>query len=385
MTASTFTVVTVGPSGTGVNIAPATQLVTAGSGDVLVFNTDTTNSVYLTEQSAYTSADSGTPRVVPLGPQQSVVFSGDLDVYGVTAPGVSVNLNLYPSATNYTPWVGTTRLVGLGNTAVNTVAVNIPAGSAVPLISKIDVSLYNSYDVNLFAFAITGNSGSALTINLSFVWYDDLASGIPVYQEDWNPLLSASPWSAGPITSENNPLAGSGPMHGKYLTVIASNIGATTNIELQWFNLYGSNRSMPYSQWRSDPATYPAVAISGLSPLSPPLTSDGKANQLGYYANLAPGAGSNFAPLPLYAGPVHVQWSVNTGALSHTPVIVDLGTTLSGSVADNTANNLVWQGTNTINTPDSQTVIFPRSACALMVAPVATSQLSFSAIGQQGY
>lgn len=64
------------------NTAVATQVVFAGSGPVLITNTDLTGTIWLSENSAAKPSD--TTDVVPLGPNASVSLDGKTDFYAST-------------------------------------------------------------------------------------------------------------------------------------------------------------------------------------------------------------------------------------------------------------------------------------------------------------
>lgn len=64
------------------NTTVGTQIVFAGSGPVLIMNTDLTGTIWITENPAQKPSD--TEGVVPLGPNSAVSLDGKTDFYAVT-------------------------------------------------------------------------------------------------------------------------------------------------------------------------------------------------------------------------------------------------------------------------------------------------------------
>jgi hypothetical protein len=378
-----FAQVTVGgPAGT---IAPATQLVTGDGEDVLLFNSSTVNTVYLTAQNAYTSTDAGTLRVTPLGPQQSVVFNGDKDVFGVCPLGTTAVVFCYPSATNYTPFNTTQSLFNTGNPGSGPY-FTIPANTFNYQVFSGDVSRWNSYDLSLYAYGTPQNSGSAQALQISLSWYDvPYTTASPpsaIFVENWYCYIGTAK-----LTNDFNLMAANGPMHGQYMTVTITNIGSSP-VSVDWFNLFASPRTVPYSDWRQDSSNLAAVNLLQLNGLSPALDTEtagtGFENILVSIPNQVFGTGLQFIPMPLYSGPVSMNWSVNTQALVNAPVLVALTTQTGGELVAGTAcPGVIDSFSNTIGVQDRHSFNFPRAPVILIVNPGANSMIQFSAIAQQ--
>src|ERR1700685_4249545 len=122
----------------------------------------------------------------------------------------------------------------------------IPAsgGTSKP-VTLVDVSQYNSYDLSAaFVDTAQATAGHALTVQIQVAFYDDLVSGIPIYQEDWYPwVVSQTP------TPGLQGLIGCGPMHGHYMSIVITNNGAGA-VTIPYFNLFGSPRNVQQSDWR---------------------------------------------------------------------------------------------------------------------------------------
>lgn len=373
---SDFAQVTVGgPAGT---IAPATVLVNGNGQDVLLYNTDTSNAVYLTANNSYMSGDAGSLNVTPLGPLQSVVFNGELDVYGVCAIGTSAVVNVYPSATNYTPYAAATTLFDTGPPN-GSPYFTIPAFSSKTIFSG-DVTLWNSYDLTLYAYGTPGNTGSAQALSLTFRWFDKQISP-PVFEEVWYTYIAnQAPNLVDPETLDS--LAANGPLHGKFMTLTVTNSG-TTPINIGWFSLYASPRTVPYSDWRQNPASLGNLALKGLTSEEGPYF--GFENVLASQPGVTFGAvGPAFIPLPLYSGPVAINWQVSTAALLNMATLVALTTQQGGDLIAGTAcPGVIDSLSNTVNQQDRHITNFPRCPVILIINPAATSSILFSAVSQQ--
>jgi hypothetical protein len=378
MPASTFNEVTVSsPAGVA---APATQLVIAGGPDVLVFNTSTTVTVFLSQTNDALPSDAGTSRVSPLGPQQSIVFDGTLSVYAVVAAGLTAVVNLYPSATNYTPFNGVTSLFSAG-TATGGGFTTIPGlgGSITPL-NLVDVSLFNSYDLSM---AVVGNPqnvvGNALAFRVTLTWYDDLTSNLAVFSEIWNPWVV----TGYPATNPRG-IIGDGPMHGKYFTMTITNLGANT-VTVQYLNVFGSPRNLQVSDWRQYLNNEVSDAV-----LAPMFNG-----AIGFDNNLADTQGSFAAvanttylmPFCLYAGPVAWSLELGPGIVVTAANVMDIGGNyaqiMSGTVTLGVGNMIGFPFT--ASEQINGQIILPRSACALYLRIGGTGgNVNFKVVAQQG-
>ncbi len=380
MTASSFSQITVtAPKG---SVAPATQIVDATGLDVLVYNTDTTNTVWLSENNYTSTADVGSNNVTPLGPQESVVFNGKLPVFAVCASGVTVVLNLYPSATNFTPFTQVTSLYSsLTPPAGTTFPLTIAANGSFTPINLVDVSLYQSYDIGLLAIdASQATSGHALAFNVTLTWYDDLVSGVPVFRESWNPWVLQTQGSTPGII-------GSGPMHGRYMTIVISNqTGFPFN--LNFFNLFGSNRNVQLSDWRQNYGNH--VNDHTLTELS--TIDTGFENSLCDWEGALAISTGYLLPLHLYSGPASVTIEPIT-AIPDSINLLDIGTNsstfTSGNIPTNGNGNLAGDLNFTQISAGgfTQIVDLPRSACAVKVVMNSSStagNLAIKVVAQQG-
>jgi hypothetical protein len=373
--ASTFNQVTVSsPAGVA---APATQLVEASGLDVLVFNTSTTVTVYLSAVNSALSSDAGTPVVSPLGPQQSIVFNGNLDVFAVVAPNLTAVLNLYPSATNYTPFVSVTTLFSFLSGGGS--FITAPAGTTITLLNMADVSLYASYDLSMALLGIQNVVGAALCARVTLSWYDDLVSGIPVFQEIWNPWVVTSIPGMPP-----QGIIGSGPMHGKYFSISITNPGTQT-INVFYVNIFGSPRPVPLSDWRQflnnsvQDAVLHNLTNTAIDFDNSLADTQGPANLL---ANT-----SYLLPFGLYSGPVTYSLQLGAGIVVTRLNIIDVGGNFNVVTSGNVnpaVGNLLSPGTAAGEQLEGQ-ILLPRSGCALYVAVTTTGgTINFKVTAQQG-
>jgi len=323
MVASSFTSVTVGsPAGT---VAPATQLVAGGGPTVLVFNTSSSVTVYLTDTNDSMSTDAGTFRVTPLGPMGSVVFNGTVDVFAVCALGQTCVLNLYPSAISFNP-------AGFTAVPLASASGHVLPGLTIDLVSMLNVSAFASYDITLYMHNVLQNNvGSLLTAPIVLTWFDDINSGTPIYVEQWNPWISNTPYAP----AVPGIVCGSAPMHGNYLTMSCTNIGAV-DFQFDFMNFYGSGRSRSASSWRQQPPNMSTNGIGNWAGRNYNQTYD---NILGLFDGQVPAAlSTTWIPFGLGAGPA--TFKIETGAGNNTNIVLAVADPVdvqSGTVAPGNA------------------------------------------------
>lgn len=250
--------------------------------------------------------------------------------------------------------------------------------------TAINVQNYSAINLTIGATSSAQNSvGAAITCPVTLDWFDDSALQNRVYTETVFAYVGATTVAK---------LSGISPVHGQYLRITVQNTGTISNVSVSNLVVTGSFRSPVYSSWRSfvplTAGSAPDILVNGftVSLLNAPAGGQQYSGNLGMLPNVTPGTGLRVYLLPLYAGPVAYYWQVNTAALSNMGTLVDLSFVTSGNLSAGTAQAGVIRGlTNTINTPDSQSIMFPRSPVGLVVNPAATSSMQFSAIGQQGY
>jgi hypothetical protein len=238
----------------------------------------------------------------------------------------------------------------------------------------VDVSGFSSYDLNMFGYAVSpGAVGSVVAYQVQLAWYDDLISGVPVFEEDWYAWAGRAAPSAG-----SNTLAGCGPMHGRYMNVtIFVPIASTAGLVLQYVNIFGSFRTLPYSDWRQngeavDPQVNGLVleAGGGLSFENILCSIQG--------ATITTASRVYFIPLGLYAGPVYYAMSLSIAA-GAAPVIAAVGGTVGGQlIAGNGCPGTLYVNGNVANTQYSGQLILPRSACAFIIQVPAGGSETFS-------
>lgn len=344
----------------GVNLAPATQVVDAIGIPCLLYNTSTTVTVYLTRDNAYTSLDTGSLNVTPLGPLQSVVFEGDIDVFAVVGPGQSATVNCYPDASNFTPYTIITPLAQQGGLPPAGSAFNVPAAGTVNITTLADVSLYSAYDISIYAFCTQqGVTGASLTMPVTFTWYDDLVSGVSVYTEEWDVWVSTNNGSG---VYPKGTAFGTGPMHGRYLTVSVAELGGAEPITIQYVNIFASNRSVTRSNWRQAPG---AMASNGITFWTTGVGPDDNLtinNVLGTVsAGSVPAASTVWFPFGLYSG--QVWWRFQAGAALANDACLDLcdpRIIQSGSISPGTGGQVVLNNIGTATNETEVQLLLPR-------------------------
>lgn len=271
-----------------------------------------------------------------------------------------------------------------GSLSGATSAFQVTPFSGTTVINQVDVSQFESYDLNTYCFVNTPQVGGPMTGLIQMVWYDDLVSGIPVFQEEW--WIWAGRASLN-LTTFATPQAAAGPMHGRYLTVVYNNTGGLTNLTVQYLNIFGSARNIPQSDWRQN--------ADLINPLSSGITAIGSSkaalsgfeNVLGILNGISLGQNSTqFLPLNLYAGPVWCRLQITSNAPGADPVICSMLGVLSGDITVGTANpNVLTNITADVAEHEFQ-IIFPRTPCYLALKGPAAGAMTvnFIAIGQQG-
>lgn len=263
-----------------------------------------------------------------------------------------------------------------------TPALTLTPGTTYQPVVLANVASFTSYDLNMYGYASpAGNAGNVLVIPVTLQWFDDLTSGIPVFEEDW--WIWAG--RAAPV-SNTSYMAASGPMHGQYLTVtVGNNGGVGSNLIIQYFNMFGSNRSVPYSDWRQN-AQSVNPETNGIATLAGESFSDAFDNVLLGLDEVAVGAnGQVWAPLGLYAGPVSIRLRLETTP-AHNFVFASTEGLESGSLlaVGTTCPGIVYSAAGTLATEYNATIIAPRAPLAFTVqAPAAGTTISCRVVGQQ--
>jgi hypothetical protein len=252
------------------------------------------------------------------------------------------------------------------------------------VLNKVNISQFESYDLNMFVFTNTAGANTAIVTLVNLIWYDDLTSNMPVFEEDWwiwNGRNSID------FTNTITPQVASGPMHGRYLTVIINNTGVGSNITVQFLNIFGSNRNVQQSDWRQN-ADLINPQSSGITALASSVAAQsGYENVLGVLNNFGPIgiASTQFLPLCLYAGPVWIRFQSPTTAPGANVVICSTVGDISGDITVGTANKNVIANIPADTAEHELQVIFPRAPCFMAIkGGTVAHNFSFLAIGQQG-
>lgn len=174
-------------------------------------------------------------------------------------------------------------------------------------------------------------------------------------------------------------------MHGRYMTVtVALAPSANTGMVLQWFNLFGSNRTMPYSDWRQQTtAVNPQVFNMVLqAPSTEPIF--GYDNVLATISSISLSANTvGFVPLNLYSGPVYYRLQASA-APANAPTLSVFGGLAGGQPIAGTGTPNILTSIGADANDHEGTIFLPRAACALIIkAPASAITYSFQVTGQQ--
>jgi hypothetical protein len=276
---------------------------------------------------------------------------------------------------------GVTPIVTSGSLAAGSNVQTITPTAGFNAANLVNVAQYASYDLNTYIYANNaGAAGSPITALIQLLWYDDTVSGIPVFEEQW------WIWTGRAAAAFSDNMVGSGPMHGQYMTVnISIPNQATSNATLQYFNLFGSPRVVPYSDWRQD-AFQIQPETNGLAIISPNTSS--YENQLVAVNSFTLTANtSSWVPIGLYAGPAYLRFRISitpqAGVFLASAENVVAGQPITGSGTPNIISGFF--GASVGGTDYDGQVILPRAPCyiAMLAATGTGGVLSFSVVGQQ--
>lgn len=257
----------------------------------------------------------------------------------------------------------------------NVQTINPPVGYQI--VSKANVSQFANYDLNMHGYAVTpGAIGAPIVALVQLQWFDDTVSNIPVFEEQW------WIWLGRAAAGFNDNLSANGPMHGTYMTVnISIPNTCTSSAILQYFNLFGSPRATPWSDWRQD-AFQVNPQNNGLTIQSP--GTSGYENSLCNAPNIALGAGATvWIPCNLYAGPVYWRYQASAAPVND-PVIAAADNIRAQDIIVGTGNTMTLVNIPNDAAEHSGTFIAPRVPLYFVIhGNAAASSFSFNMTGQQ--
>lgn len=371
---------------------PASLLVAAGEGPCLIFNTDTTNTLWLGDENNIEAGD--VLRTIALAPQSSVNVTGDYDLYGIAsgavisviklrgassiAPGtISIIGNVQATVTGSVSITGTPAVTISGTPTVSisgtpnvnitgqsvsldvsaqTVTINPAVGAifspgALAQIATLatqsiaasgsvstavlNVSTYLSYDFNILAFCGSqGTANAPLNFQVLVQWYADGAGTIPVFQERWFGWLGNSLGNAASLEC-------SGPMHGPFMKVTIFNVQPSlVAYTLQSATFWGTQRTSSQSDWRQ---SVPGGMTTGLSTIGA-YGTPGDDNLLFEIDNSALGASQTlWQPFPLSTGLHFIRFRSST-VLNKDFVVSNFAANVNGGLGTGGTNTpgIVW-------------------------------------------
>jgi hypothetical protein len=370
MTASVFNVITVNAN------YPAAQIVAAGGPPVLTYNADPLNTIWYSDTNSFIAGDVN--HSTPLPPLSSVSFDGTMNVYASTVTGQTAQLQMYPTGSSYYGPSQITNLAELG-TVAGTPAGTLTPGTSFPVLSLAPVGQYASYDLNMYVTALTpGGLDAVLTALVTLQWFDNPLLP-PVFEEDWQIWAGR----AAPVAGVNT-LCGNGPMHGQYLTVtVTIPAGAAFNATLQYINIFGSNRTVPYSDWRQN-----AGAVNPQNEnmtIIPPSTQQfiGFDNTLAAAVNFACNASTTYwQPCSLYSGPAYLRFESSNAPT--TVFLVNCQYLVSGALIPGAACPGILFTIGAGTTEVTKQLNLPRAPCAIVIQNGSSvDTVSFELVAQQ--
>jgi hypothetical protein len=349
--------------------SPATLLFAAQGGStspIQVINQDLINTVYLGNTSNLTV---GQPGVIPLGPGASTSFDGSTAIYGITS-GPTIAVSIVPGGSAYSPGIipPTTLATGSGT---------ISAGNPISVLQMAPVQLYTSYDLNMHVYANTpGGSLAPLTAQVQLQWFDNPLLP-PIFEEDWDIWVARAPTG-----NAGNTVCGNGPMHGSYMSInVFLPPTVSSAATLQYMNVYGSQRTVPYSDWRQNAA---AANPNNMGLLIIPNGNLSFDNTLGAVASFnIPENGSYWMPCGLYSGPAYFRFQSSAAPTS--AILVNAQYLNSGQIIPGNNCPGIIKTIGAGVTEVSGILNLPRGPTALVVSAtaVAADVISFELIAQQ--
>lgn len=330
----------------------------ANQGQATFINQDPVNTVYLGYSNSITIGGQNT---MPLPPSSSTTLSPvpNAAVYAVALLGTAP-LVVMPGTATYS-----SGLPLVASLVQNPNGFAVSPAQTVTVLNLADVSQFSAYDITLVLYNTNqATAESALTAPIVLEWFDDLTSGIPVYSEIWDVWISNQ---TVPLFSPNGQNAGivfgTGPMHGRYLTISVSEVTGVTGINAQFFNVFGTSRSPNISTWRQTP---PPMSVGvGAVLLTTPNQISGPSNILIEVSSGVMAANTPYMiPIGLYSGPV--SWGVICSQASVHPLMIC--TAAPGLIANGNKDGTtgLLAGTTTalgLGVPAYGTAYLPRSVC----------------------
>jgi len=195
-----------------------------------------------------------------------------------------------------TSTTGVQSLAALGS--LTTTAFTMAPGGTGKLLTLQDVTQFATINISVYAFTSSMPvTGATATIPLNITWYDDLVSGIPVFQDE------VDIWVANNVMASASALSGTAyitlPVRGQYLSITTSNPGTASTITMQFFSVYGSQNTTPRVYCKQIPP--PSLAFFG----SPTLAGNyySELNGILGSATFNAAADTNyFMPMGLFTG-----------------------------------------------------------------------------------
>jgi hypothetical protein len=359
-----------------VNVGATPTLIYGGQGSqgtqIQLINLSTTVTIWVGyNQSIMPAVSNG---AVPIGPGASITFDGTVSVYGITS-GSQATFAVVPGGVAYSPGINISPLY------IQPSSGTIAANSTETPVSALDVSSYASYDLAIAAVdTLQSTAGHAITFNIRIDWFDDLVSGIPIFSEVWNPwVMGQNP------THPNQGLVGSGPMHGQYMQVSISNPSGFA-ITIPYFNLFGSPRNQPLSDWRQSLGNHVTDhSFAKINSVNNIASNNVLVDTQGLQTVVS--GDSYMIPLALYSGPVDCYFQASGGSVAVTLALCDVGNDsgnqVSGSISDSDG-----QMSNVSLSPSTAfatvQIFTPRNATALFIVCSGSGNASARITAQQG-
>lgn len=262
-------------------------------------------------------------------------------------------------------------IIQTGSLASNSNVQTINPSNGYQIVGMANVTQFESYDLNTYIYAVSaGAVGAPIVALYQLQWFDDTTSGIPIFEEQWWIWLGRAP------AGFSDCHAAQGPMHGAYMTVNVSIPNTcTSSAILQYFNLFGSPRNVPWSDWRQD-AFQVNPQNNGLTVTSP--GTSGYENSLCNIGSLAMANGATvWVPISLYAGPVYYRFQASQ-IPNNDPIIAAADNIRAQDIVVGTANPFVLVNFPMDTAEHEGTFIAPRVPLYFVIHVNATTGGNFS-------
>jgi hypothetical protein len=360
------------PTQVVVNPGGAQQIMTPFNGDVMIYNMDANNTVYVGYRQGL-----GITNAVTVQPETPVVISAKRQLWAFAVGGPAL-INVTPGGSYQGP--GPAQIIGqlvastlpsliasavqaagvppIDNPATVFVVINqdVPAsGGGTFATGHINMAKYQSYALILKSANIHNNADTIPYMRVTLSWSLQSDNYDPVHVEDW--IIPTGPFSF----TFTYPAYGSGPCYSDTLDITVSSYDTVINSVT--IGVFGSFRT----RTRSILNGVSHFLAGGAPDESRGLGTDGVVDSFLPAFPILPGGQSSADLMNLFSGPVSVSGSMTfaaTGAANFNVRIRPQPTTQSSDIVIPVRGTVT--GSQAVFLPPT-TVILPRRVCTILV------------------